>query len=107
MTFKTLHMPVSQRIYNRRQLLFFLLISLRYTFILLKLFLSAPCHCCFPWAFCGFSAQASHCGGFSYCRAQALERAGFSSCGTLAVLPGGLWNLPGPGIDPVSHALAG
>ena len=106
MTFKTLHMPVSQRIYNRRQLLF-LLISLRYTFILLKLFLSAPHLCCFPLAFCSFSAQASHCGGFSCCRARALQRAGFSTCGTLATLPCALWNLPGPGIEPMSPALAG
>ena len=30
-------MPVAQRMYNRKQLLFFLLISLRYTFSLLKL----------------------------------------------------------------------
>ena len=28
------------------------------------------------------SARASHCSGFSCCKAQALERAGFGSCGT-------------------------
>ena len=77
----------------------------------------ATLHCC---------AQASHCGGFSCCRAQALgarasvvvahrlsicgsqalERR-LSSCGTRAQLLGGMWNLPGPGLEPVSPALAG
>ena len=57
-------------------------------------------HCC-TWAFssCGkrgllssCSAWSSHCDGFSCGRAQL-------SCG--------MWNLPGPGIKPVSPALAG
>ena len=30
-----------------------------------------------------------------------------SSCGAQAQLPRGMWNLPGPGINPVSAALAG
>ena len=61
---------------------------------------------------CG--AQASHCGGFSCCGARALgKRAsvvvarGLSSCGTRASLLHGTWDLPGPGIEPVSPALAG
>ena len=46
-----------------------------------------------PWLFssCGYwkplcscSVQASHCDGFSCCRAWALEWAGFSSCGAWA-----------------------
>ena len=69
---------------------------------------------------------ASHCGGFSCCGAQALgtwasvvvahglsscgswalERR-FSSCGTWAQLLRGMWELPGPGLEPVSPALAG
>ena len=56
----------------------------------------------------------SHCGGFSYCRTQALgTRAstlavcGLSSCGTWAELFPDMWDLPGPGIEPVSPALAG
>ena len=69
---------------------------------------------------------ASHCGGFSCCGAQALgarasvvvvrgltscgsqalERR-FSSCGTRALLLHGMWDLPGPGLEPVSLALAG
>ena len=73
---------------------------------------------------CG--ARASHCGGFSCCGAQALgarasvvvahglsscgsralERR-LSSCGARAQLLRGLWDLPGPGLEPVSPALAG
>ena len=59
---------------------------------------------------CG--AWASHCRGFSCCRAQALERAGFSSCsgwalkhrlrtcGLWAQLPLSMWDLPRPRIKP-------
>ena len=73
---------------------------------------------------CG--AWASHCSGFSFCRAQALSTrasvvvahglisCGFqalehrlSSCGARAQLLCGMWDLPGPGIEPVSPALAG
>ena len=74
--------------------------------------------CCGVWV--------SHCGGFSYCGAQALgaqasvvvarglrscgsqalERR-LSSCGARAQLLHGMWDLPGPGIEPVSPALAG
>ena len=69
---------------------------------------------------------ASHCGVFSCCGARALgtwasvlvacglsscgswalERR-LSSCGTRAWLLSGMWDLPGPGIEPVSPALAG
>ena len=73
---------------------------------------------------CG--AQASHCGGFSGCRAQALGMwasvvvaRGFSSCGLWALerrlsccsaraqLLHGMWDLPAPGLEPMSPALAG
>ena len=73
---------------------------------------------------CG--AQASHCGGFSCCGARALgARAsvvaarGLSSCGSRALerrlsscgawawLLCGMWDLPGPGLKPVSPELAG
>ena len=73
---------------------------------------------------CG--ARASHCGGFSCCGAralgarasvvvahglsscgsQALERR-LSSCGVWVSLLCGMWDLPGPGLRPVSPALAG
>ena len=61
---------------------------------------------------CG--ARTSHCSGFSCCRAQALgARAsevaawGLRSCGALAQLLRSMWELPGPGIEPVSPVLAG
>ena len=55
---------------------------------------------------CG-GAQVSHCGGFSGCGAQALKRMGFRCCGPKAEFLYGVWNLPGPGIHPVSPAWAG
>ena len=91
--------------------------------------------CCCTWAFlwlqragatlrCG--ARASHCGGFSCCREQALgTRASvvvarglsscgsralecrLSSCGAQAQLLRSMWDLPRPGLEPVSPALAG
>ena len=73
---------------------------------------------------CG--ARASHCGGLSCCGARALgarasvtvahglgscssrapERR-LSSCGAGAQLLRGMWDLPGPGLEPISPALAG
>ena len=72
------------------------------------------------------SARASHCSGFSCCKAwalgawpsvvvahrhssygsRALERR-LSGCGTRAQLLCGMWDLPGPRIEPVSPALSG
>ena len=49
------------------------------------------------------SGQPCHCSGSS-CH-QALGRMGFSSCG--AELLHGMWNLPGPRMEPVSPTLAG
>ena len=73
---------------------------------------------------CG--AQASHCHGFSCCRAWALGvwasvvvarrlsscgswalELRLSSCGSWAQLLCSMWDLPGPGLEPVSPALAG
>ena len=73
---------------------------------------------------CG--ARASHCGGFSCCGARALgvwvsvvAACGLSSCGSWALerrlsscgvwawLLCDMWDLPGPGLKPVSRALAG
>ena len=72
------------------------------------------------------SEWASHCSGFSCCGARALgawasvvvarglsscgSRAlehRLSSCGTRAQLLRGVWDLPGPGLEPVSPALTG
>ena len=44
--------------------------------------------------------------GLSSCGSWALERR-LSSCGTRAYLLRGMWDLPGPGLEPVSPALAG
>ena len=46
------------------------------------------------------------CMGFSSCASRALERR-LSSCGTRAQLLHGMWDPPGPGLEPVSPALAG
>ena len=61
---------------------------------------------------CG--AWASHCSGFSCCGAWALGAwasvavaCGLSSCGSQAQLLCGMWDLPRPGLEPVSPALAG
>ena len=43
----------------------------------------------------------------SRCRAQTLERPGFSSCSTRASLLHGVCSLLGPGFEPMSPALAG
>ena len=71
------------------------------------------------------SAQASHCGSFSCCGAQALGAQAsivlahglsscgsqalefrLSSCGARAYLLYGMWDLPGPRLEPISPALA-
>ena len=44
--------------------------------------------------------------GLRSCGSRALERR-LSSCGTRASLLHGMWDLPGPGIEPVSPALTG
>ena len=44
--------------------------------------------------------------GFSSCASWALE-CRLSSCGARASLLRGMWDLPGPGLEPVSPALAG
>ena len=46
------------------------------------------------------------CTGFSSCGTRALEHR-LSSCGARAQLLRGMWDLPRPGIEPVSPALAG
>ena len=48
----------------------------------------------------------SRCTGFSSCGLQVLE-CRLSSCGARAQLLCSMWDLPGPGLEPVSPALAG
>ena len=74
---------------------------------------------CREWGlFSSCSALASQCGSLccggadfrhtscSGCGLQALAR-GLNSCGAQAQLLHGMWNLPGPGIKPMTPALAG
>ena len=60
------------------------------------------------------SVRASHCGGFFCCgawplgvRASVVVARRLSSCGSRAQLIHSKWGLPGPGLEPVSPALAG
>ena len=60
----------------------------------------------------GLVVSRFYCGDFSHCGAQALGHTGFrscarglNSCGSRALIAPCVWNLPRPGIDPVSPAL--
>ena len=57
-----------------------------------------------PWLLLLWST-GSRPESFSSCGSQALERR--LSCGARAELLRGMWSLPGPGLEPVSPALAG
>ena len=81
--------------------------------------------CCAGFSRCG--VKPSPCGGLSGCAAQALEHVGFSrlwGLGSAVTVPGpqttgsvvvarelscstAMWDLPGPGIEAASPALAG
>ena len=50
--------------------------------------------------------MGSRCAGFSSCGSRALEHR-LSSCGAWALLLHDMWDLPGPGLEPMSPALAG
>ena len=67
--------------------------------------------CCGEWVSCGAQAlgvpaSVAVAHGLSSCGSQALERR-LSSCGAQAQLLHSMWDLPGPGLKPVSPALAG
>ena len=109
----------------------FLLIHFFPSFFLFGCIGSSLLHACFLQLWragttlrCG--VWASHCGGFSCCGTQALgmwasvvvacrlsscgSRAlecRLSSCGTWAQLLRSMWDLPGPGMEPMSPALPG
>ena len=57
------------------------------------------------WPFL-LQSTSSRSVGFSSCGSQAPERR-LSSCGPRASLLRGMWDLPGPGLEPMSPALAG
>ena len=54
----------------------------------------------------GMRASVVVARGLNSCGSRALERR-LSSCGTRAQLLRGMWDLPGPGIEPMSPAMAG
>ena len=54
----------------------------------------------------GTQASVVAASGLSGCSSRALEHR-LDSCGALAYLPRGMWDLPGSGIEPVSPALVG
>ena len=60
--------------------------------------------CCKQGLLSSCGVKASHCSDF-FCWG-VTGRMGFSSCGTQAQLPCSMWTLPGPGIEPMSPALA-
>ena len=57
------------------------------------------------WLLLLWSTGSRHV-GFSSCGSRALERR-LSSCGTWTQLLRGMWDLPGPGLKPMSPALVG
>ena len=62
---------------------------------------------CSEWATLCCGAQASHRGGFSLLWSTSSRHLDFSSCGSQALLFHGMWDLPRPGPEPMSPALAG
>jgi len=54
----------------------------------------------------GLRASVVAAQGLKSCGSWAPERR-LNSCGTRALLLHGMWDLPGPGIEPMSPALAG
>ena len=67
-------------------------------------FLRAGFSRCREWGSLHCSAQVTHCGGFSYCEAWALE-CRLSSCGAWAWLFRSMWDPPGPRIVPMSPCI--
>ena len=75
-------------------------------FVAVRGLLIAEASLCFgAWALGAWASVVVAC-GLSSCGSQALERR-LSSCGMWASLLHGMWHLPGPGLEPVSPALAG
>ena len=74
-------------------------------FIAVRGLLIVVASCCGAWAL-GAWASVVVAHGLSSCGSWALE-CRFSSCGARASLLRGMWDLPGPGLEPMSPALAG
>ena len=75
--------------------------------VYLFIFLAALGLRCRLQTFSSCNPLASHFSGLSCCRAWATEHTGFCSCGAQAWLACDMWNLPQPGVEPMSPALAG
>ena len=95
---------------RKGRLFFFFNINLFYLFILAArgLSLAASLRCAgfsLRWLLLLWSTGSRRV-GFSSCGTRALERR-LSSCGSRAQLLCGMWDLPRPGLEPVSPALAG
>ena len=75
-------------------------------FVVVRMLLIAVASLCCRAQALGTRASVVVARGLSSCSSQALERR-LSSCGTQAELLRGMWDLPGPGLEPVSPALAG
>ena len=81
-----------------------------FIYFCLRLVFVAACGLSLVAASGGYSAL--RCAGFSLqwlllLQSKGSRRVGFSSCVTRAQLLCGMWDLPGPGLEPVSPALAG
>ena len=87
-----------------------------FIFHFIRFFLVAPGIGCCPQVFlnCGdqgllssCGGPTSACGGLSHCGPRAPRSTGLKGRGSQASLPRGMWNLPRPGIKPMSPTLAG
>ena len=70
--------------------------------ILIYLLMTVLALHCSTWALSSCDERASHCSGFSHCRAWALEHTGFSSCTFWVYLHHDMRNLSGPGMEVMS-----
>ena len=103
------------RIWSLDLCFLYIILFFLHLFILFYLFLAAFGLRCCARAFsscgergllCGARASVVVARGLSSCSSRALEHR-LSSCGARAELLCGMWDLPGPGLEPVSPALAG
>ena len=74
-------------------------------FVVVHGLLIAVASLCGAWTL-GMQASVVVACGLSSCSSRALEHR-LSSCGARASLLCGMWDLPGPGLEPMSPALAG
>ena len=119
--FYFLHITLPLLSHHGTDTIFFNVIVDKYLKLFTYLFMTVLGLCCCTQSFSSCSTRASHCGGFSCYGAWALVFAAcrlnncgswvperrLSSCGTWALLLCGFWDLPRPGMEPMSPASAG